>query len=222
MILYVKSTIEPVFEKWVWHDRISELALSFRGLEITDDLFDKEVCSETKIKFKFIKNNSGLLIDFDSSNDVFPEYGLYLGNTLYCKWTISERKYNITSILESNCNYFVLRYSLDNRYLRYNQKGFTNSLNDTVHLGVADVVNNLLLGVPTKTNLSKDKKKRYYFALLNNDNKREKTLQLCNAVKVGSNFKEIDIGRLTLFSYFCVWVNIESSFKNKGGKIKLL
>lgn len=244
MILFVKSNLEPIYENWVWSDKETKYPFSFRGIEKTTDLFGNDVQEEKKLKFKFIKSTTGLLIDFEDCKDSYQEYALYLGNKTYVGFKIVKRFFNVKNIVENYCDYFVLKYSVDNHYLKYHGKGFYNNTFDMVNLGVTDM-NNSILGMPFKTNLSKTKKMRYFYSLLNNDNKKElinypmfdgsnldnanesKVIyQLTNAIKNKNDYKEILFSRPVLLSYIAVNVikvdMTDSDFKNKKYKIKLL
>ncbi len=223
MILYVKSDIEPVFKNWLWFENDSENAkpISFRGVTKSIDLFSSSQEAEKKLKFKFVRCNSGLLIDFDDSINNYNEYALYIGSQFYCGFKIKERKFETNFVFEHACNYFVIRYAVQNRFLRYHAKGFTTTKADTVFIGLANVNTNSFLAQPIKTNLSRNKRSRYFFALLNNENWREQALQPTQAVKIKNDFKEIPFEKVVIFSYFAVDVTINSEFKNKGHKLTL-
>ncbi len=224
MILYVKSDIEPVLKNWVWFENDGENAkpISFRGVTNSTDLFNGTWVTDKKLKFKFIKSNSGLMIDFDDSINNYSEYALYIGSEIYCTFKIVATKFEAKYLLEHACNYFVVRYSIQNRFLRYHSKGFTTTRADMIYIGLANVATNSFLALPAKTNLSRNKRSRYFFSLLHNQNWREGTLQPVQAIKIKNDFKEVEFEKVVLFSYFAVDVTINSEFKNKGHKLTLL
>ncbi len=228
MILYVKSDIEPVYESWNW--KYNDKIFSFRGIRRTLNLFNQWEQAEKKIKFKFLSDNTGLLIDFEDSKHDFFEYALYLGSEKYCTFEVTDY-YNKKNLGEHFCDYFILKYSTDifyefngkNFYYKYHVKGICDKFGKPVFFGLADIVTDSLYGIPFKTNLSANKVRRNFYALLSNDNKREKTLLLCNAEKIKNDFKEIEyIAKSMDFSYFAVSVDIYSKFTNKKNKLKTL
>ncbi len=219
MILYVKSDIEPKYEAWTWWG--NEKVFSLRGIEKCFNLFDELETVNKKLKFKFIKNKFGLLIDFEDKLHKYSEYHLYLGSEIYCTFTVENFR-NVNAILEHECSYFILKYAVENIELRYHNTGFYDQFTTHVFIGLADVVNDSFTGVPFKTNLSFTKKHRNYYGMLFNENKREKTLLLTNCVKNKSDYREIEFVKPIIFSYFAVTVNIESTLKNKRYKLKLL
>ncbi len=224
MILYVKSDIEPVFKNYLWFESNEDSAkpFSFRGIEKITDMFNETRTEEEKIKFKFVNNKNGLLIDFCDSLAGYNEYVLYLGNEPYCFFTFKAKYFNVKKMLEHDCDYFVCRFALDNKFLRYHPKGFLDSFSTPIFLGVVDLINDSFLATPIKTNLSKNKKLRYFFSLLKNENRREDTLYLTCAAKNKSDFIEVDFSKPVLFSYIGISVSIVSEFSNKRNKIKTL
>jgi hypothetical protein len=243
MVLYVKSDIDPVYikDKWLWFANGDlESPFSFRGCKFDIDLFGKQEAKEKKIKFKFIKNKTGLLIDFCDSLADFSIYRLYIGNKLYCEFDC--RRHFDKYVKNIFCDYYVLRFSLDNRFLRFHTHGVYDSTNTTqLFLGVADIEKESLLAIPFKTNLSIDGNKRFFFSLLNCEISKEEKIKVnimgseillpekdiinfypTTAIKIKNDYQEKNFAREIKFVYFSVSVTIDSYFKNKRAKLKLL
>lgn len=224
MILYVKSDIDPVFDNWVWYDsedKEKRKSFSFRGVKQVSDLFNDACDTEKKIKFKFIKSKTGLLINFDDVKNSYNKYRLYLNEKVYCEFNL-QGVYNVNGISEYDCSYFVLRFSLDCRKLKYHNKGYYNEFIEPVFLGIIDVDKDSFMGMPFRTELSNDKKKRYFFSLLNNESFRNNRLYYTCSKKINNKLIEINWVKKILFSYWAVSVSIESNFSNRRDNLKLI
>jgi hypothetical protein len=222
MILYVKSNLEPIYENWLW--RAEGKLFSLWGIEKGENLFGENEVVSKKVKFKFIKNKEGLLIDLVEGQKTYTEYELYLGllsqENLVAQFKL-ERFDNMSSILEHNCDYFVLRYSLVNIKLKYHPKGIYDKFIQPIFIGLVDVLTDSFTGICFKSNLSKSQKYRFFYGLYANENKRQKTLMPCFAQKNKTEYFEFPYAKSFDFTYFCVKVNVNSVFKNKKYKIKI-